>query len=550
MGSTTSSGRLFEELRLRDVRIRNRTTVSPMCQYSALDGVANDYHLVHLGRFALGGFGLVMTEAVAISPEGRLTYGDLGLWREDQVVPIARIGDFVHAHGAAFGIQLGHAGSKASTLPPWATEEDRPADGLWQPRSVTDQPYEPGWLEPRQLNHEELEAQVGDWRAATRRAAATGADVLEIHMAHGYLLHAFLSPLTNTRTDEYGGDLEARLRFPLRVARAVREEWPQDRPLFVRLSVYDNGHDGIDMEQTVEVASRLRELGVDVVDCSSGGVGGRYVHGIRPGYQIDWASEVRRRAGVHTVAVGLITDAEQADEVVRAGHADLVAVGRESLVDPSWPVRAREQLAQYEGADRFDLLPVQARSWIAKRQRQLDRLAAAAADAATDPAVEPEPETLSEAGSAAAVAELSDRAQIMELGAKYCRGIDHGDLDLFLSIWHSEGEYVVGRQKGRFHGAAELTRALEFVRRAYAQTHHWVTNHIIERLDAGHAQATSDSFAVCVDTDGRPALVSATYEDLYVRVGVTWKLRRRIVRRRFVSDPMDLGLLQPAAPDA
>jgi len=499
-----------------------------MCQYSATGGVANDYHLVHLGRFAMGGFGLVMTEAVAISAEGRLTYGDVGLWRDDQVDPLRRIADFVHQQGAAFGVQLGHAGAKASTLPPWATEEDRPADGVWQPRSVTDEPYAPGWLQPSALTAADLESQLGDWRAATRRAVAVGADVLEIHMAHGYLLHAFLSPISNTRSDEFGGGSENRMRFPLQVARAVREEWPDDRPLLVRLSVYDNGHEGIDLRQTVEFATKLAEAGVDAVDCSSGGVGGKYVHGIQPGYQVEWAGEVRRRTGIPTVAVGLITDARQADDVVRAGRADLVAIGREALVDPSWPVRAREQLGQFDPDDRFDLLPVQSRSWIAKRHRQLERSVAPSA-----------PST---------VISPADRAQIIELGAKYCKGIDHADQETFLSIWHPDGEYLIGKRKGRFRGIAELGQALGFVRQSYISTHHWTTNHILVRVDPEQVQATSDSFAICVDAEGKPALVSSMYDDLYVRVGEQWRLRRRVVLRRFVSDPVDVALTQPAAP--
>ncbi len=366
---------LFEELTVGAVTFRNRIAVSPMCQYSAVDGLASDYHLVHLGRFAMGGFGLVMTEATSISPEGRLTYGDVGLWRDDQGDALRRIADFAHGQGARFGIQLGHAGSKAATLPPWVTEADRPADGRWEIFSVTDQPYAPGWQRPRALTTTELAEQLRDWRTAACRAAEAGADVLELHMAHGYLLHSFLSPISNTRDDEFGGDRDARMRFPLLVAEAVRRQWPEDRPLFVRLSVVDNGHDGVDLEQTIEFADRLKAVGVDVIDCSSGGIGGVYVHSIGPGYQVDWAAEVRRRAEIRTMAVGHIVDAGQADKVIRAGAADLVAIGREALVDPAWPIRAREDLGQYSDRDRFALLPVQSRSWIAKRRRQLDRMA-------------------------------------------------------------------------------------------------------------------------------------------------------------------------------
>lgn len=371
----TRAERLFDDLTLRGVTLRNRTVVSPMCQYSATDGRATDYHLVHLGRFALGGFGLVMSEAVAVTEEGRLTYGDLGLWNDDQVDPLRRIADFVRGSGARFGIQLAHAGPKAATLPPWVAESERPAAADWEIRSVTDVPYLDGWQVPVALRPEELDAQLGLWRAAAERAHRAGADVVEIHMAHGYLLHSFLSPLSNTRVDHYGGSLDGRLRFPLQVVEAVRDAWPEAKPLLVRVSAVDNGAEGIDIEQTVEFARRLEDRGVDVVDCSSGGYGGAYAHGIRPSYQVRWAAEVRRRAGMPTVAVGLVTEPTQADAIVADGHADLVALGREALIDPNWPVHAREELGQFDAADRFDLHPIQSRYWLAKRQRQLDRLA-------------------------------------------------------------------------------------------------------------------------------------------------------------------------------
>ncbi|WP_345527485.1 NADH:flavin oxidoreductase/NADH oxidase [Nocardioides endophyticus] len=368
-----AEARLFDAVALRGTTLRNRTVVSPMCQYSATDGIADDFHLVHLGRFALGGFGLVMAEATSISPEGRLTYGDLGLWDDGQVAPLRRIVDVVHAAGAAFGVQLAHAGPKAATLPPWMAESARPAHANWEIRSVTDEPYLDGWQRPVALSRDDLDRQIEQWRAAALRANAVGADVVELHMAHGYLLHAFLSPLSNTRSDEFGGSLEARMRFPLQVVDAVRTAWPDSKPLLVRVAAVDNGADGIDIEQTVAFAARLRDAGVDVIDCSSGGYGGAYVHPIVPGYQVAWAAELRARVGLPTVAVGLITDAEQADAIVRHGQADLVALGREALADPNWPVHAREQLAQYDGEDRFDLHPLQSRSWLAKRQRQLDR---------------------------------------------------------------------------------------------------------------------------------------------------------------------------------
>lgn len=363
--------RLFDEFTLRGVTFRNRTVVSPMCQYSAEDGIVSDFHLVHLGRFAMGGFGLVMGEATAISPEGRLTHRDVGLWRDDQARALSRVADLVHAQGARFGVQLGHAGPKAATLSPWESEVDRPEGSLWEIFSVVDEPYAPGWRTPIALTPADLERQLDQWRAAALRAADIGVDVLELHMAHGYLLHQFLSPLSNTRADEFGGSEVNRMRFPLRVVRAIREVWPKERPLFARLSVVDNGHDGISVEQSISFAQRLKEFGVDLIDCSSGGIGGPYLHGTGAGYQFAWAHEIRARAGVPTMAVGLVRDPQQADGVIAQGVADLVALGREALMNPAWPVQAREVLGQYDEPDRFDLLPVPSRSWIRKRVRQL-----------------------------------------------------------------------------------------------------------------------------------------------------------------------------------
>jgi 2,4-dienoyl-CoA reductase-like NADH-dependent reductase (Old Yellow Enzyme family) len=374
--------RLFDPWSVRGVTFRNRTVVSPMCQYSAdHDGVATDYHLVHLGRFALGGFGLVMVEASSISPEGRLTYGDLGLWDDSQIPSLRRVVDFLQGHGARAGLQLGHAGAKAATLPPWVSQEDRPADSRWDIYSVTDEPHLPGWQRPSALTAAALQQQIDSWTSAASRANQCGFDVLEIHAAHGYLLHSFLSPLSNTRTDEFGGDREARMRFPLQVAAAVRAVWPEDRPLFVRLSVIDGSPGGITLDDSIEFAKRLKKIGADLVDCSSGGIGA-YDREIRPGYQVQLAAGLRRRAQIPTMAVGLITDATQADDIIRTSSADLVAFGREALVNPSWPVTAREDLAQF-GDDRFDLLPVQSRSWIGKRRRQLDRLNADATASAS-----------------------------------------------------------------------------------------------------------------------------------------------------------------------
>jgi 2,4-dienoyl-CoA reductase-like NADH-dependent reductase (Old Yellow Enzyme family) len=304
----------------------------------------------------------------------------VGLWEDAQVAPIKRIADVVHEAGASFAIQLAHAGSKAAGLPPWVDEGGRPVGGSWEIRSVTDAPYLPGWQAPVALGVDELPGLAAAFAAAAERAERAGADVVELHMAHGYLLHSFLSPLGNNRDDGYGGSLTGRMRFPLEVVEAVRAAWPQDKPLLVRIAAVDNGHDGITIEQSVAFSVELKRLGVDMVDCSSGGYGGAYQHGGGPGYQVAWAREVRARAHVPTVAVGMISDPHLADSIVSEGAADLVALGREALANPAWPHLARETLQQYTEADRFDSYPLQSRSWLIKRERQRARLTAAEAN--------------------------------------------------------------------------------------------------------------------------------------------------------------------------
>lgn len=374
MNHSSGPPRLFDDWKLRGVSFRNRTVVSPMCQYSASAGLANDYHLVHLGRFAMGGFGLVMVEATAISPEGRLTFADLGLWDDSQIAPLRRVVEFAHSLDCRIGIQLGHAGAKAATLPPWISEEQRPPGSRWPIYSVTSEPHADGWQRPIRLTSDQLAAQLDLWRAAAIRAATAGFDVLEIHCAHGYLLHSFLSPLANTRDDEFGGDREGRMRYPLDVLKAVRAVWPDDRPLLARISVTDGTPDGTTVEDSVIFAQRAKSIGVDMIDCSSGGIG-PYLTRIEPGYQLHLADEIRERARIPTIAVGLITEPEQADAVIRDSVADMVALGREALVNPSWPVQAREALQQFgNDSDRFNLLPVQSRGWIQKRHRQRQRL--------------------------------------------------------------------------------------------------------------------------------------------------------------------------------
>lgn len=348
---TAATPELFSPLALRGLTVKNRLVVSPMCQYSAQDGHPTDFHLVHLGRFALGGFGTVVLEATAVAAEGRITPGDLGIWSDHHVAPLARIATFLRDHGAASVVQLAHAGPKASTQRPWQgmgplgpadAERGEPA---WPTVSAGTRPAVEGWPAPSALDRDGIAA-VGDaFVAAARRALRAGFDAVELHCAHGYLLNAFLSPLSNDRTDEYGGDLAGRMRLPLEIARRLRAEWPADRPLFARISAVDSSADGTTADDSVAFARELAAAGVDVVDCSSGGIGGAYAHPQGYGYQAPYARRVRTEAGVAAMAVGLIVDPAHAAALVADGEADLVALGRPALEDPNWPLHAHEALA-------------------------------------------------------------------------------------------------------------------------------------------------------------------------------------------------------------
>jgi 2,4-dienoyl-CoA reductase-like NADH-dependent reductase (Old Yellow Enzyme family) len=350
---------LLSPLRLRDIELRNRVGVSPMCQYSSRDGRADDWHLVHLGAFATGGAGLVLTEAAAVAPEGRISPHDLGIWDDGQVEALKRITGFLHRNGATAGIQLAHAGRKASTRRPW---EGRgvvpPEQGGWTdvvaPSAVA---FSEGYATPRALDATGLAGVVRAFRDAAARANRAGFRVAEIHAAHGYLLHSFLSPLSNHRDDGYGGGFTGRTRLLLEVVAAVREVWPERLPLLVRISASDWAEGGWDVEQSVALSRLLREAGVDLVDCSSGGLVPYAKIELGPGYQVPFAERIRREAGVATAAVGLITTAAQADAIVREGRADVVLMARELLRQPRWPLLAADQLGaaapwppQYERA--------------------------------------------------------------------------------------------------------------------------------------------------------------------------------------------------------
>ena len=370
-----STPALFTPLTLRDRTLANRLVVAPMCQYSATDGFVGDYHLAHLGRYALGGFGLVVVEATGVTPEGRISDGDVGLWSDEHVPGLARVADFLHAHGSAAGIQLAHAGAKASSRRPWdgggpvTAANARPGEEPWQTVSAVAVPAGPGWPTPHALTVDELAEVREAFVAATLRSVAAGFDVVEIHAAHGYLLHQFLSPLANPRDDGYGGSPEARMRFPLEVVEAVRAAWPADRPLFVRVSSVDGSRDGLTVEDTVAFARELKARGVDAVDASGGGLGSGWEHPIGYGYQVPFAARVRAEAEIPTVAVGLVVAARQAEAIVASGAADLVAVAREAQDDPNFALHAYRELT-----NGYDVYPVQAGPRLASRHRLLGTL--------------------------------------------------------------------------------------------------------------------------------------------------------------------------------
>ena len=336
---------LFTPLKLRSLEFRNRVFVSPMCQYSSRDGEATPWHLVHLGSRAVGGAGLVMVEATAVSPEGRISPDDSGIWDARHVAAFAPIAAFIREQGAVPAIQLAHAGRKAATDAPWRGGESlSPEAGGWPPVGPGAIPFAPGHAVPRPLDAAGIDLIVEQFAAAARRAFAAGFLVAEVHMAHGYLLHEFLSPLSNRREDGYGGNLENRMRLPLRVVEAVREVWPDDLPLFVRISAADWVAEGWDLVQSVELCRRLKGLGVDLIDCSSGFVVPDEPIPFGPGFQAPFASVIRSDVGIPTGTVGCITAPAQAEQIVATGGADAVFLARELLRDPYWPLHAARSL--------------------------------------------------------------------------------------------------------------------------------------------------------------------------------------------------------------
>ncbi|AMW06943.1 NADH:flavin oxidoreductase/NADH oxidase [Gemmatimonas phototrophica] len=336
---------LFTPLTLRDLTLRNRIGVSPMCQYSATDGLANDWHMVHLGGLATGGAGLVFTEATGVLPEGRISPACLGIWSDEQIPALRRITDFIHTQGAVAGIQLAHAGRKASTKRPWdGSGAVAIADGGWTVRGPSTLAFAPNYPQPVALSALDIDEVVHAFVAGARRALAAGFKVAELHAAHGYLLHQFLSPLSNDRTDLYGGAFEHRIRLLCDVAEAVRAVWPDGWPLIVRISATDWAEGGWDLDQSVQLCTRLAARGVDLIDVSSGGLTTQQQITVGPGYQVPFSSRIRHEAGIATAAVGVITDAHQAERIVADGEADMVLLARELLRNPHWPLEAAHQL--------------------------------------------------------------------------------------------------------------------------------------------------------------------------------------------------------------
>lgn len=365
---------LLSPLKLRGVTSRNRVVISPMLQYSGHDGLANDWHFVHLGKFAVGGAGIVFCEAVAVEERGRITYGDLGLWRDDQIAPLRRIAKFIKQSGSLPAIQLAHAGRKAGTQRPWdghgpLGESDRAkGEAPWQPIGPSSVSANPARLTPREVSSDEIVGIVQAWRDAAKRALEAEFEVLEVHAAHGYLLHTFLSDSSNKRSDSYGVDFDGRSRLLFEVVEAVRSEWPVDRPISVRLSSIDEA--GWAIEDTVRLAASLKARGVDLIDCSSGSLFDSSTANFRLkreyGYQVPFSAAVRAETGMPTIAVGLIIDPLHAESILQDGAADLIAIGREALRNPNWAVHAEEMLKSRAS---YATWPVQHGWWLAVREK-------------------------------------------------------------------------------------------------------------------------------------------------------------------------------------
>jgi len=375
---------LFTPITIREVTLKNRVVIAPMATYSAIDGIAQDWHFAHLGRLTLGGASCVFVEATAVTDQGRITNGDMGLWSAAHIPPLRRIADFMRSQQVVPGIQIAHAGRKGSMQRPWfgngpLTPEDLArGEKTWDTVAPTTEPMLPGYIVPRQLSAADLTTLRGHWVDAAERALEAGFEILEIHNAHGYLMHQFLSPLSNTRNDAYGGDFAGRTRFPLEVAEAVRAVWPKDKPLFLRVSAVDGLDGGWCLDDTVAYAKELKARGIDVIDCSSGGLHGSATAArVRRswGFQVPYAERVRREADIMSMAVGLIIDPAFAESILQKGQADLIAIAREALVNPCWPQMAEIALGR-KAAEAMDDWPVQYGWWLKHREWAIEKIRA------------------------------------------------------------------------------------------------------------------------------------------------------------------------------
>jgi 2,4-dienoyl-CoA reductase-like NADH-dependent reductase (Old Yellow Enzyme family) len=383
---------LFTPISIRDVTLKNRVVIAPMATYAAVDGIAQDFHFAHWGRLVLGGTGLVFVEATAVTDQGRITNGDLGIWSAAHIPPLRRIASFMKAQGVAPGIQIAHSGRKGSTQRPWhgngpLTPADLArGDKSWDIVAPTAEPMAEGYIVPRQLSVADLAVLKGQWADAASRALEAGFEVLEIHNAHGYLIHQFLSPISNKRNDAYGGDFAGRTRFPLEMAEAVRAAWPKDKPLFLRVSAVDGLDGGWTMDDTVAYAKELKARGIDVIDCSSGGLfGSATAARVKRtwGFQVPYAERVRREAGIMSMAVGLIVEPAFAESILQKGQADLVAIAREALANPCWPQMAEIALGR-KAVEAMDDWPVQYGWWLKHREWAIERIRAEEAAARRD----------------------------------------------------------------------------------------------------------------------------------------------------------------------
>jgi 2,4-dienoyl-CoA reductase-like NADH-dependent reductase (Old Yellow Enzyme family) len=359
---------LFSPLTIRDLTLRNRIVVSPMLMYSGINGFPSDWHLVNLGRFATGGAGLVFLESTKVQARGCTTPKDLGIWKDDFIAPLKRITDFVRAQGARVAIQIGHSGRKARNALPWegraplTTFSGVDHGEEWDLIGPSAIPHSPSSGVPLALSIEDIQVEIRHWGEAAQRAHQAGFDILEIHAAHGYLIHQFLSPTANQRTDPYGGPLTNRLRFAIEITDEVRRHWPAHKPLFMRISAVD-GHDWT-LSDSIELSRAVKDHGVDVIDCSSGGISRDVFDAPRPGYQVPYAEGVKANSGIRTMAVGLITDPHQAEEILQKGQADVVALGREMLLNPNWPIKAAQALGAHNP---YESMASNYRFWLEKR---------------------------------------------------------------------------------------------------------------------------------------------------------------------------------------